>query len=204
MKHKKVSWVLFINENRLLIFLFAILIIGILTGSLTYRNFTNEETSSLSFFAQGYMNDRISQTPSQILSHSFMSATILLGIVFISGFCAIAQPFEILIPFIKGLGLGASVAQIYAIKGGSGLIIVLLLIVPYSALTCFVYIIAVKESVSYSVSFFRLAFFVGHNDGMRTETKNYCIKYILLEIIIVISALIDCLSSFLFADLLLK
>lgn len=204
MKHKKMSWLSFVNENRLLIILFGILVFGILIGSLTYRNFTSEETSSLSFLAQGFMDDRISQTPSQILSNSFVSATLLLGIAFISGFCAIAQPFQLMIPLIKGLGLGASVAQIYAIKGGSGLIIVLLLIVPYSAITCFAYLIAVKESISYSVSYFKLAFFVGHNDGMRVETKNYCIKYLVLEIIIAISALIDCLSSFLFADLLLK
>lgn len=204
MKHKKVSWICFVNENKLLLILFGILIFGILIGSLTYSNFTSEETSSLSFLAQGYMNDRVLQTPSEILSHSFVSATLLLTIAFISGFCAIAQPFQLLIPLIKGLGLGASVAQIYAIKGGSGLIIVLLLIIPYSAITCFAYLIAVRESVRYSVGFFRLAFFSGHNDGMRVETKNYCIKYLLLEIIIAISALIDCLSSFLFAGLLLK
>ena len=204
MKHKKTSWVLFVNENKLLIILFGILLLGILIGSLTYRNFTSEETSSLSFLAQGYMDDRVSQTPSEILSHSFISATILLIIAFVSGFCAIAQPFQILIPLMKGMGLGASVAQIYAIKGGSGLIIVLLLIVPYSAVTCFAYLIAVKESLSYSVAFFKLAFFVGHNQGLRNETKRYCIKYLVLEVIVAISALIDCFSSFLFADLLLK
>lgn len=204
MKRNQISWVEFVNKNRLLVSLFVILILGILVGSLTYRSFTSEETSSLSFLAQGFMEDRVSKTPSQILTNSFVSATVVMGITFISGFCAISQPFQMLIPFIKGLGLGASVAQIYVIKGGSGLIIVLLLIIPYSAIICFAYLIAVKESVKYSAAFFRLAFFAGHNEGMRAVTKNYCIKYLILEIIVAISAVIDSVSTFLFADLLLK
>ncbi len=203
MKDRNITFRTFASENKLIIVLFSVLLIGILIGSLAFRSFSSEELSSLSVFAQGFIENRANKSSSQILSQAFFSGTAMLLVAYVSGLCAIAQPVEFIIPLIKGLGLGASVAQIYAIKSVKGIGIVFLLIVPYAAMTCFVYLVAIKESVRYSNKLFSVTFLSGHNEGLKVYTKMYCLKFAFLEIIIVIASFVDWMCTILFAGMLL-
>ncbi len=204
MKEIKKDNLSFIEENKLVIFLFTILLSGVLVGSITFRSFDINSLEDLSIFAQNFAQERLDSSFLDVLTSSFIGGTILMGVAFLCGFSSIAQPIEFLLPFFKGLGLGASIAQIYISNGGAGVIIALLLIVPNAAIACFAVLFAVKEAIRYSNKYFITGITSKHISGMAFYTKVYCIRFVFFEIIVVFAAVIDAICTFLFASLLLK
>lgn len=202
MKENKISFAEFLKGNKLVVSLFIALMLGIVFGCISFRGFTDNEASSMSIFAQDFIETKMNKSSSQMLVKAFLSGTLFLGICFVSGFCAVAQPAQFFILIIKGLGLGASAMQIYALKGFKGLLIIFLLVVPYALLTCFIFIIASKDAFRFSCKIFSQIFYKPYENDLRVFAKLYCYKYIFLEILIAISALIDWGCRVLFSGML--
>lgn len=201
MQEKKYS---FIEENKLFVLIFTILITGIIAGSVTYRYFDVGVLTDLSEYADSFQTQRTTTSFFQLFTDTLSDNSFLLIFLFICGFCSIAQPVEFLAPFYKGLGLGAGISQIYMNKGSKGVLIVAVLIVPYAVIICSALLFAVKESIRYSNRYFIRGVSSRNRCGLAYYTKSYCIRYLLYEILILIGSLVDALCSFLFADLLFR
>lgn len=194
----------FLEKNRFFILLVGIMLGGVLIGALAYCSMNENSVGTITILTQGFIQTRASSGTLNILINSLLSSTIPLLIVFILGFSAISQPIELIIPFFKGLGLGASLAQIYAGSGLKGFIIIICLILPYAIITCFALIIAVREAIRFSSVLTEKALSDINNGGMKSTTRLYCIKFLVLEVIMIIGAIVDCICSFIFAGLLIK
>lgn len=199
---KKVDTLSFIEKNSFFILIVGIMTGGVLIGSIAFCGMSSP-TNNLSFIANGFIEKRSNTDFANLLLNTFLSSTGQLFIMFILGFWAVAQPIELFLPLLKGLGLGASLAQIYASTGSKGFLIILLLIIPYTLVFVFAIVIAIREAFKLSNIFAKKAFYDTNTDGMKKITKLYCQKFCILEIIIVIASLIDCLCTFLFSRFLL-
>ena len=203
MKDIKSTGLSFIEQNSFFIFIAGIMLGGVLIGTLAFCGMNEISVSKISFISQGFIGSRAEKGFVEILIDSFLSSTGQLLVVFVLGFWAVSQPLEVLIPFLKGLGLGASLAQIYSSIGIKGFLIILLLIIPYALISVFALIIAIREAIKLSNIFARKAFYDTNTQGMKKITKLYCQKFAILEVLMIIASLVDSTCSFLFVRFLL-
>ncbi|MFA5658502.1 MAG: hypothetical protein WC900_04395 [Oscillospiraceae bacterium] len=194
----------FIEQNLFFIILFGLMLSGILVGALVFCGLNGDTADRLSFLGQGFLEERYEKSSFAILADSFFSATAYLIVIFLLGFSAISQPFEFLVPFFKGLGLGATVAQIYSLTGTKGFIIVLFLILPGAAIVSLGMLIAVKDAVRFSNLLLHTAVSTGYTNGMRENTRLFCSRILIFEAVMAAGALTDCICSLLFAKILLN
>lgn len=204
MQDSKRTSVSFLEKNSFFILLIGIMLGGVLIGSLAYCNMNESSIGRISFVAQGFIETRTKQSMLSIFMNSFLSSSAPVLIMFVLGFCAVTQPIELLIPFFRGLGLGASLSQIYEFSGVKGFLIILLLIIPYSIINSFGLIIATREGIRYSNILAAKVFSSANCEGMKSVTKLYCEKFFVIEVIMIIAAVVDCICSFVFAGILLK
>ncbi len=202
-ENKKGQAFSFIEKNSFFILVIGILTGGVIIGVLVFCGLDSSSLNKLSFVSTEFVEERSDVDFLKLFFESFLSLTAQLFVVFILGFWAVSQPVELLIPLLKGLGLGASLAQIYAVSGAKGFLIVLLLIIPYTLVSVFALVIGIREAVRLSNIFARKAFFDTNTNGMKEITSLYCQKFGILEIIMLSASLIDCLCTFVFAKLLL-
>ena len=190
------------NTKVFIIALMAIMLLGVLIGTLAFCNMNSNDVSNLSFITQGFIKNRAEQTFIKTIAASFSSAGVLALICFLLGFCAIAQPVELLIPLFRGLGLGTSIAYIYSCYGVRGFFITFIMIIPHAVISSIAIIIAARESIRLSNLFTSIAMSTKTDIEMRSSIKLYLLKFLILFGIIGISSLIDSILTFVFARVL--
>lgn len=189
----------FIHNTGFFAFLVGSAVIGVLFGVMSYCFMSADFLEQLSIAEENYIELRRNQDFAQILMKSFLSSSVYLGCAFVFGFSAIAQPIEIIIPLVKGMGLGVCVAQIYTQNGKSGILTCLLLILPCSLLSMYALVVGVREAVGLSNIFMTNALSIGQVNGLLPTIKLYCTKFLVLEAVVAVSAAVDCVCTVVFA-----
>lgn len=186
------------NSKPNVIFRIMLLMIaGVLIGTLAFSFIKTSTLSDLNLVENDYLSMRENGGYIKILYSSLLNSSLLIIVLFLLGFCAIAQPVAVLVPVYKGLGFGATIAQIYSENGFHGFFMALILILPCALVSSYALFIGVRESLRLSNRFFSQAFL-----NRRTETESineyvklYAVKFLVLEAITAVSAAVDCLSS---------
>lgn len=188
------------GKASLMLLMFLVLL-GVLAGTLVFCNMSGSDISDLSFVTQGFIKERAEHTFIQTFLESFSSSSLLVLVCFLMGFWAIAQPFEILVPFFRGLGLGASMSYIYAMYGIKGFFIILIMILPHAVISSVAIIFSARESIRLS-NLFAETVVNGNNSNMTSCIKLYLLKFLILFVIIGLSSLLDSILTFVFAGIL--
>lgn len=189
----------FIHNTGFFGFLAVIAVIGILFGVMSYCFMSADFLEQMSVAQQNFFELRKNRDFVQILIKSFGSSSIFIGCAFVLGFSAIAQPIEIIIPLVKGMGLGVSVAQIYSQNGKSGILTCALIILPCAVISMYALLIAVRESVGLSNIFMTAALTSGQTNGLLGTVKLYATKFLVIEAVTAVSAAVDCVCTVVFA-----
>lgn len=188
----------FIHNISFFGFLIALAVLGILFGVMSFCFMDDSFLSEISLAQQNFMEIRKNQDFVHILIKSLCSSTVFLAGAFLLGFSAIAQPIEILIPLIRGLGLGVSVAQIYSQSGKSGILTCMILIIPCTLISMYALVVGVRESVGLSNIFMTNALCSGQTYGLLNSIKLYATKFLVLEAVTAVSAVVDCICTIAF------
>lgn len=185
--------------NFLFYFLIGLFFVGMLYGVLVINSYGSSLNDILSSMINTFVDSRLEQSLFSTFITSFNSSLILIVISFLFGFCSISQPLTMLIPVFRGLGLGLCMGYLYSGYGFKGVGFSLILIIPHMFISTLAIIISSKESIKLSNLF--LGTFVAKLSNSITfkSVKLYCIKHSILLLFIFISAIIDCLFTFLFA-----
>lgn len=180
---------------RLIIVLFFL---GLLYGAVLSSASSQDTLDKLSFVTQGFMSKRAEQSLFYTFFNSLASSAILLLLLFVFGFSAIAQPVSLLVPVFRGLGLGVSMGYFYLNDGFKGAAFCLLLIVPQALISTLALVLGTRESIRFSNTFFSILL-----PKKEIETDGafrlYFTKFGVLFCILLIAAVIDCICTFLFA-----
>lgn len=183
------------KKDALLFALSVLYFIGTLMGTLLYCASGDEKMKLFDGIAGDFVEGRLNHTFWQTLVNSFSGAFLLLSVCFLLGFGAISQPVELLMPFFRGLGAGASIAGMYGAYGLAGAGAAAALIVPNAVATAFVTILAAREAIRFSTGVYKAAF-KRESSGEALDAKLYFTKFVILCVILVISSLIDSLLTF--------
>lgn len=155
------------------------------------------DTSALDGVTEYFLDGRLNRTFWETLKKSFSESFLPLLLCFWLGFSAAGQPFEPLIPALRGVAAGLSLAGLYEGYGLAGIGMSAVLIVPGAALSAFALIIAAREALELSGRMFSLAF--GGVAAGTVDLRLYLTKFALLCGIIAVSALLDSLLTLLSA-----
>lgn len=137
----------------------------------------------------------------EIFRSTLVSSLIFIVVAFFSGLFAFGQPLGIALIITKGAEIGMSTAFVYAEKGLSAFPAVMVLNVPKAIAVSAVAVLAVREVWRSSSDIFH--FMVsGEHGSEQVNLKLYCVKYIVLIVIIFIISMADSLMNYIFAGLL--
>lgn len=171
-------------------------IAGIITGSCVSVLYADNE-----LLKQSVSPALFGVTLLEIFRHTLASSLIFVITAFFCGLFAFGQVMGIALIVIKGIEIGLSSAFLYAEKGLSAFPAVMVLNVPKAIALSAVAVLAVREMWRSSSALLR--FLVsGEHVPEQVSLKLYCLKYIVLIVIIFIISIADSLMNYIFAGLL--
>ncbi len=186
------------NSKPNVIFRIMLLMVaGVLIGTLAFSFIKTSTLSDLNLIENDYLSMRENGEYVKILYSSLLNSSMLIVVLFLLGFCAVAQPVSVLVPVYKGMGFGVTIAQIYSENGVNGFFSAIILILPCALISSYALFIAVRESLRMSNRFFSQAFLDRRceSDSINDYVKLYAVKFLVLEAVTAVSAAVDCLSS---------
>lgn len=196
------DWGRLLREQRLLVLLAAILLLGELVGAFLSRAGEGSIPQEMTFLAQGFFDARSKQTLLATFGASLAGTAGLLLVAFICGFCAIAQPAALFLPLFRGMGIGLTMGYLYSAYGWRGILSGAALILPNAVLSSVVILLACREALRLSSHFFASAFGRGEDapkGDNRAVLRLYGAKFGVLLALAVAAALLDSFCTFLFA-----
>ena len=177
------------QEHLLQYLLASAFLLGVLGGTLLVEYCSPETMAILQSLLGTYIEERQLMSFTQIMVATFFSFASSLLLLFLCGFCTIAQLLILLVLLVKGLGYGFSVGALYQQYGTQGIFYVLLLIFPIMILGTLLLIWAGKSSLKLSLSLLKTTWSSGEGD--RQKIQNYCIRYLFFLIFCLLVAILD-------------
>lgn len=181
----------------LLVFGFLFLV-GVTLGTFLVRYITKETLEYMLRMVNGYVHNRQEQSLLQNFTSGVFASMIFLGILFFSGFCAIAQPVIVLMPLFRGLGVGFSLASLYASQGTEAIGYVLLLMLPGTVISSLVILVCSQESMRMANALFS-TMTKDRQETIPYSPRLYIARYVICVLLCIIAAFIEAVFYFAFA-----
>lgn len=185
-------------ENSRLYFLAGFFIAGMIMGAVSIRNDSSNITDSLRQLVETYTSLRAEQGIGVNFCNSFAINSLFLAAAVFFGFSLIGYPFLMLMPMIKGMGLGMVSGYLYSAYKFLGLGYSLLIIYPGALISIFAFIVACGNSCEYSKNAFAKAI-RGRGQFEKDETKLFAFRQLIMLGICAAGSLIDALFSAMFS-----
>lgn len=201
-KNSIISTKFFIKDNTLTVIFITLFTVGTLIGSFSLY-FSIDKSDSVILLLNQYFSENKSLSIMALFSRNLISAFIYLGIMYISGLCAIGLPFIGIIPVIKGIAIGAIISYQYVYNGLKGFLYTLIIILIPAALLMAVFNLAYIEGMYMS-----LAVSNGIFNGKPRETKyslsfmTFTKRFLIFSVGIVIISILEAIVSSVFSSIL--
>lgn len=138
-----------------LILLTALFAAGMAFGAVLVKYSADHEwLEKLLHLLQEYSIMRSSQSLFSTMCNSLFSNLLYLAVAFIAGLCAMGFPFLAILPFIRGLGMGAVFGYLYSTKALTGVGYCLLILLPGAILSTATLLIGCREGITMSLDVF--------------------------------------------------
>ncbi len=183
-----------ITDYRL-IFLLLLFIFGIVSGALSVKRGEAEFVERLSVLINSYRLARISQSFFANYCSSLLVNVLIQLCAVVSGFSSLGIPFIMMLPFVKGVALGAVSGHLYNTFALSGLGYCLVVLYPGNVISSMSLFIACNESCVLSQAIFNRIF---SNSEKTVNLKFFALRQLFYLGVTAFSALLDTLlySSF--------
>ncbi len=166
-------------------------LLGALFGALCCVYMDSSLADILSETEESLLNVRREGDLTRILFTSLSSTGVYLLAAFLLGFSAIAQPAELMLPFLRGMGGGVILVQAYGESLSKATAIKAAVIFPGVFISLLAVILAAREALLLSN---RLLSIVIHDklfDGLLNRTKLYITRFVGLLALTSVGAAID-------------
>lgn len=185
----------YVLHNGRWILMLVSLLLGILSGSLFIRNSGTISFVDLSLFFHNFTAARNSASILSIILHSFLSSMLYLFLAYCSGLFVYGIIPAVLLPFIKGLGIGAVCGYLYQVYALKGVAFSMLVVIPAAFLYSLILAIACKEALQFSASI--AAFLIKGNNWVNVslQFKKYNLRFMVLLLFTAGVSIIDGILS---------
>lgn len=189
----------YLSAYRQVFFYAALFLAGVLVGALFLKTVNTETLKSLSVLVEKFAAARGEQDMLSTFISSFTSTALMLGVLFICGFCAVAQPLIVLLPFFRGLGFGYQAGYLYAQNGFMGMGYVALVLLPNMLLSTLILIYGCGEAFTMSTAYYRAV--RQESGGRLISPRAYCLKFLFLFVLVLLVSLVDTAFTALFGGM---
>ena len=187
----------YVTRNKILIFLCALYILGILISTILLTE-NNQIFNNAKVFLEEYI---LLYKTSNFLNNFFMTflryaAILVLYFMFGTSMFAIA-----LIPFLilwQGLWFGAVVMQLYKIYGIYGIAFNAIILIPPTVIFVLCCFFAAKYSLNFSISIAKLSLPKAKPATLQDNFNKYSSVYLIIVCVIIVCSLIEILLNLLF------
>ena len=185
-------------ENSRVLILGLVFAIGIIIGAKGVNSGEAEHYDKIKDLLSSFTLNRAGQGISENFFDSLTGVGIYSAISLFLAFSLIGYPLIILLPLIRGMGIGAVFGYLYSSYGFTGIGYSLLMIYPGALFSIISLILICNESCEYSKNAYSKAVL---NKGQfeKNETKYFLIRQILFFAVGVFGSLTDAVSIRLFS-----
>lgn len=178
-----------VQKNRLWVaVLFGFILMGSSIGvcNFSFKLFFTEKFEFLFHLFPSLYNQ---ESAILIFKSALLETGVLMALSFLFGFSAIGQPFSCFLLLLHGFLFGVSVTQ-YTGDNMIRTVLNLTSAIPYAIISSIILVIAVKESVRFSNSFFKYSFKYDLSDDICHKCRMYHVRYGILLFFLIASALL--------------
>lgn len=187
--------------NYTILAFFVIFTVGVIIGCATVKKGDSPLLHTLSV----YLNDTLAYASNGgfwvCLKNSVCASVMLPLLAFFCGLCAFGAPLCVILPLFSGAVCGLTAATYYALYSSRGLGFCALAVFPYFAIIIATLFLCCCESLGLSSDIFT---FVTGNDRTKKnkpDLKNFCLRYLILCIPLLVASLIRAVGFELFSGL---
>ena len=155
----------------------VILLAGVYIGKSSLGFFEGEKLTLLHNLMSPLKE--ISQGPQELHYLSlFFTQFALLLVLFVCGFCAIAQPVVLFVIFYQGLGYGFMAGYLYANSEEAVWLYVMMILAPKIFMSAVLLILAGKDSIMYSLNYINMLRTNFDKRSVTVSTSSYCANFL--------------------------
>jgi len=188
------------KKNNVLILLGILFVAGVALGTVLLGGVDEETIAVLERVMGSFIARRQAAGLSEVFFSALGASMIFVGVLFVIGFCAIAQPVIIAAPLVRGVGFGFSAASLYARYGAHAAGFISVLILPGMLISTVAILICCKHALRLSGAFF----FTMNPHGAKSPEpfflRGYCLNFAFAIGICALSALAEAVLYLTFAN----
>lgn len=181
-------------KNKLLIILALSFLIGLIAGAVTYS-----KSEILLAYAEDWLSDFLSDRADRafmsIFISSLFSGLLFLLAIFLSGTSLLGIILAPLLVALRGFLYTNAASCLYSSYGVKGVAFHAVIIIPVAVIYSLTVLTAAKYSVSFSYIIARMTMPRSAPASLYDDFRKYCIKFALLILLVVFSALVDAVLS---------
>lgn len=180
----------FVIKNRVLLILSLFFITGFMISVFTagkYEAFKNWNVA----FLNDFILDRTNKTVLEIAIKSFFNYMIFIMLGFTFGTSVLGAVFVPIVVGVRSFLFGGMAAALYSEYSFKGIAFYTVLVLPSAVVFVFGFLFAMCEALNFSLMLTRLTMPQTMPINISFQFKRFCIKYLLVLIIIVFAAFID-------------
>ncbi len=179
-----------INQRKIETLYSIILLLGMFLGAV-FSGKQSSDILDLKVFFDNFLLSRRSSSFVDIFTGAFISNFTYLLLLFLGGMFALGSISDGVVLLFKGTSLGVLMGYSYLIYGLKGAAFAIIIILPGAFITALAFVYSSKESCLFSLYFFRLFTNNPPLTSIKQDFKKYCVKFIVVILLITFSALAD-------------
>ena len=188
------------KKNNTLIALGGLFIAGMVIGAVLLRGAGQDTLLLLERLVGGFISGRAQAGMYENFISAFGSSMIFVFVVFVAGFCAIAQPVILAVPLVRGLGFGFSAASLYLRLGAQATGIVGVLMLPGMLISTLAILICCRQALRLSAGFFAAMRGDADKAAQPLSLRAHCVSHAFALGLCALSAFIEAALYLAFAN----
>ena len=181
------------SKNNIVLIITAFFILGLLIGTLLFKNKNAEGVYYAEEFAKIY--EGLSGSFSQKLSFAFFRILPFAAALFLAGTCMVGVVIVPGVVMLRGVVLGLIMSYAYSTFGLMGIVFNLLILIPAAVLSTISIILSAREALGFSVSIVRLAMPSINPPKMEQDFKFYCLRQMFVFLFFCTSAMVQAIMA---------
>ncbi len=179
-----------LQTNGVFWLLLILLLLGLMIGTFTYSNNSPVEKTALQIL-KGHAKTHLNQRFISLVWHLFLSELLPILLFFISGTSMLGIVLAPIFLGYRGFRFGIIASFLYACYGIKGVAFYAVLLIPPAIPIAVCWLLSAKEALSLSGMLAKSTFPESSPTYFFPAFRNYCKKFLLFLIIILVAAIID-------------
>lgn len=189
-----------LKKNRRILIMMLLFAAGMIIGAVSLKRADSYLSGAFSDMFSVYIRSRCSQSLGMNFINSLALNAAFMLAAFVFGLCAVGLPLICILPIIRGVGIGMLSGYLYSNFALRGLGYCVLVIYPGLIPAIFALLLACSAGINSS---YEMLLSLSSAKAQRGEgsIKIYCMRFLIICILIVFAAVIDAAASRLFCRL---